>query len=134
MLKGTCHCGAVSYEAEGKILRVSNCHCEDCRKISGATYNTALVLESDGFRVVRGEENVTAYESSKGKFRTFCRTCGTPIYTYMLSKPEIVIIRAGVLDDATGVKPQMHIWVKAKAPWHEILDDLQQYQEGFVAK
>jgi len=50
----------------------------------------------------------------------------------MKYKPEIVIIRAGILDDAQGVKPQMHIWVKAKAPWHDILDQLPQYPEAFT--
>ncbi len=45
-----------------------------------------------------------------------------------------MIIRAGTLDRADGIAPQMHIWVNAKAPWHEIHDDLPQYPEGFVQK
>jgi hypothetical protein len=32
------------------------------------------------------------------------------------------------------MKPQLHIWVKAKAPWHQILDSLPQYQEGLPQK
>jgi len=134
MLNGTCHCGAITYEAGGPVIRVSNCHCEDCRKISGATYNTALVMESKHFRVTRGEDKISAYESSPGKFRCFCRVCSSPIHAYMNYKPEIVIIRAGVLDDASGIKPQMHIWVRAAAPWHKILDDLPQYEEGFIPR
>jgi len=132
MLTGTCHCGAVSYEAGGPVLRVAHCHCDDCRKISGATYNTALVLKSGHFRITKGEEVLIAYESSPGKFRCFCGVCGSPVYAYMKYKPEIVIIRAGILNDALKVAPQMHIWVNAKAPWHEILDDLPQYPEGFT--
>jgi len=134
MLTGTCHCGAITYQAEGEALRVVHCHCDDCRKISGATYNTALVLPSSGFRITKGESQLSAYESSPGKFRCFCKVCSSPIHTYMKSKPEIVIIRAGILDDGRAVKPQAHIWVKAAAPWHRIMDDLPQHLEGFVPK
>lgn len=131
MIKGSCHCGAVNYESTGKLLRFSNCHCDDCRKVSGAAFSSSLVVESSGFRITKGEDNLTAYESTPGKFRCFCRTCGSPIATRMNARPEVVIIRAGVLDEMEGKRPQMHIWVKAKAPWFEIRDDLPQYPEAF---
>jgi hypothetical protein len=56
------------------------------------------------------------------------------MYARLDSRPEMIIIRAGTLDVDPGLKPQMHIWVKAKAPWHQILDDLPQYQEGYIPK
>ena len=115
-------------------MRVVNCHCDDCRRISGATYNTALAVGSEKFKITKGDSFITEYESSPGKFRCFCKKCGSPVYTRMNFKPEMIIIRAGVLDDATGIKPQAHIWVKAIAPWHQILDDLPQYPEAFGAK
>jgi hypothetical protein len=46
----------------------------------------------------------------------------------------MVLIRTGSLDGDPGVRPQMHIWVKAKAPWHEICDGIPQYQEGVPQK
>jgi hypothetical protein len=46
----------------------------------------------------------------------------------------MILIRAGSLDGDPGVRPQMHIWVKAKAPWHEICDDIPSYQEGVPQK
>jgi hypothetical protein len=134
MLTGTCHCGAIHYTITGKIIRFANCHCEDCRRISGATYSSALVVESSGFSISRGEDQLTAYESSPGKHRCFCKNCGAPIVARMASRPELAIVRAGLLDGEHGLKPQMHIWVKAKAPWCEIHDDLPQFAEGFAAK
>jgi hypothetical protein len=134
MITGTCHCGSVAYQSDGPIVRVAHCHCDDCRRISGATFNTALVVATSGFHVTKGESDLTAYESSPGKFRCFCKKCGSPIHAYMNYKPEITIIRAGLVNETENVKPQAHIWVKAKAPWHRIFDDLPQHQEGFPAK
>ena len=129
-MNGSCHCGRVAYASEGKLVRFSNCHCEDCRKICGSPYSSALVMEGSGFRITRGESELTAYESSPGKFRCFCRSCGTPVVTRMNFRPEVVILRAGTVDEGLEASPQMHIWVKAKAPWHTILDALPQWPEG----
>lgn len=130
MIKGSCHCGQVEYESTGKVMRFVNCHCEDCRKVSGAAFSSSLVVEAGGFSVTKGEDKLTAYESSPGKFRCFCKNCGSPIVARMNYKPEIVIIRAGVLDQLGDEKPTAHIWVCAKAPWCDINDDLQQYHES----
>jgi hypothetical protein len=40
----------------------------------------------------------------------------------------MVLIPAGLLDVDPDVRPMRHIFVKAKAPWFEILDDLPQFQ------
>ena len=48
MLKGGCYCGAVRYESTGKVLRWINCHCPDCRKLSGASFASVLVVEASG--------------------------------------------------------------------------------------
>lgn len=129
-MNGSCHCGRVAYSSEGRVLRFVNCHCDDCRTISGSPYSSALVVESSGFRIIRGESEITAYESSPGKFRCFCRHCGTPVVARMDYKPDVMIIRAGTVESGLDISPQMHIWVRAKAPWHTILDDLPQWPEG----
>ncbi len=133
-IQGGCHCGTVRYESRGRILRFVNCHCPDCRKLSGATFAAVLVVESSGFKLLSGEADVHSYRSSPGKQRCFCGKCGSHVFALVDAKPEMVLIRAGSLDGDPGVRPQMHIWVKAKAPWHEICDDIPQYQEGVPSK
>ena len=131
-ITGGCHCGGVRYEIDGPIQRFANCHCPDCRKITGSTYGSALALHPQHFRLTAGQDLLTAYESSKGKFRNFCRRCGSHVFARMDYKPDLLIVRAGSLDGDPGLRPQMHIWVSAKAPWHEIADSLPQYPEGYV--
>jgi hypothetical protein len=40
----------------------------------------------------------------------------------------MVLIPAGLLDVDPGVRPTRHIFVRAKADWFEILDDLPRFQ------
>ncbi len=34
-MKGSCHCGAVEYQATGALRSVVGCHCTQCRKFTG---------------------------------------------------------------------------------------------------
>ncbi len=46
-LPGGCHCGAVRYTMHAAPLSVLHCHCESCRKASGAMFNTGGVVRCD---------------------------------------------------------------------------------------
>ena len=35
-MTGRCHCGAISYSVEGEAAHHAICHCDDCRRWSGA--------------------------------------------------------------------------------------------------
>ena len=40
MYQGSCLCGRVSYEFDGPISLMMNCHCSMCRKHHGSAYAT----------------------------------------------------------------------------------------------
>lgn len=130
MITGSCHCGAVEYEIRGRLLMFAYCHCPDCRKYTGSAFSSVLVTESEGFKIAVGEDHLVEYQSSPGKHRFFCRTCGCRIYLRAAHRPGMIFVRAGSLDDDPPIKPQAHFWTSAKAPWHDITDALPQYPEG----
>ena len=121
MIRGSCYCGAVKYEINGKLLMFAYCHCPDCRKYTGSAFSSILVTESEGFEITSGKENLTIYQSSPGKHRHFCKTCGCRIYLQADHRPGMVFVRAGSLDEDPQIKPQAHFWVSRKAPWYEIV-------------
>jgi len=133
-ITGGCYCGVVRYESTGKVLRFVNCHCPDCRKLSGATFASVIVVEASGFRFLSGEGHLETFLSSPGKQRCFCRTCGSHVIARFEAKPDMLLIRAGSVDGDPGVRPDAHIWVDHKAPWYDILDDIPQHHEGLAQK
>ena len=72
-MKGSCLCGAVTYEASGEIGAPAACHCTQCRKYSGHVWASAYV--SDGTLDIAGE--VRWFQSSAKAKRGFCPTCGS---------------------------------------------------------
>ena len=130
MLEGGCLCGGVRFRVTGKLGPAGYCHCKQCQRASGSAFASNAPTRTRYFALTSGAELVTEYESSPGKYRAFCARCGSPVYSRRDSEPELRRLRLGTLDSDPGRRPLAHVWVSAKAPWHEITDSLPQYAEG----
>ena len=128
MITGQCLCGQVRYEIDGKISPIWLCHCSKCRRATGSAFHASAVCQPADFRWLAGDENVAAYEDNPSYETRFCRTCGSPVPSY-LAERDLVFLHAGGLDDVAGRRVMHHIFVGSKAPWYEIADDCEQYDE-----
>lgn len=129
MLTGGCLCGAIRFEIDGDIGPITCCHCTQCRRATGTAFATNANVASETHRFTQGADLLAEYESSPGKLRAFCRRCGSPMYSRMVSEPDSLRIRLGTLDQDPGGRPVLHVWTAEKAPWFEINDGLPQLRE-----
>lgn len=129
MYTGSCLCGGVQYRIEGELEPIQVCHCKQCRKAQGTPFVTNIPVQASAFSITSGGELVREYESSPGKVRAFCSTCGSPILSRRSSMPEVVRVRAGSLNEDLPVRPSFHIFAAHKANWWEIRDELPRFDE-----
>ena len=104
------------------------CHCSMCRRSHGAAFATFARVDANDFNWLSGEKLVGSYESSTGLNRCFCRICGSPLGDRS-KDGKLGWINLGSIEGDPGIRPDGHIYVGSKAPWHEIMDDLPQYDE-----
>jgi hypothetical protein len=128
VIRGSCLCGEVRYELCGALGPAAHCHCVQCRKASGGSFATNASVSADAFHFLAGETLVGEFESSPGVFRCFCRRCGSPLIKRYAGKPDVLRLRLGTLDTDPGVSVVAHIFVRSKAPWVEIADDIPQQE------
>lgn len=126
MVSGSCCCGKVSYQYHGEIDEVSMCHCTLCQKAQGGPMVAVCPISADQLEI-QGAGFLSRYESSEGKFRVFCRHCGSPIYSENKQLPGIKRLRLGTLDQPINPRKRYHKFVDSKATWFEIGDDLPQF-------
>ena len=127
-LTGGCLCGAVRFEVTGPFLRAGWCHCERCRRHSGAAAGVQGRVARADFRLLAGAERVVAWRPAPGAaVKAFCEVCGSSLFGGDWPDGDEVSIRFGALDGDPGIRPQYHTFVDSKAPWDEIADDLTQY-------
>lgn len=121
---GHCLCGAVKYEATGAPLNTSLCHCEDCRRASGAPFQGWVFFPRTQFKVLTGELRVHAYE---GRERSFCAACGSPISFTDQAYPDLMEVTLGTMDNAAALKPDDYNWMEDHLPWLHLDPSLPQF-------
>ena len=128
-MQGQCLCGAIGYEVVQLAGPIVHCHCRTCRKAHASPYGASARVARKQFVWTRGEDKLTAYESTPGKKRWFCSRCGTHLVAEWATEPD-VILRAAALDDDPGVRPILHMWVSHDVPWLVAADEVPRYPEG----
>lgn len=127
--QGRCLCEKISYEIRGPLGPIFHCHCSKCRRWHGAAYRTRASITRAQFKWLSGEEYLSEYWSSEDVRKTFCSCCGSPLISTYISKPDIIGLPLGGLENELGAEPEAHIFTASKASWHQILDELPQYPE-----
>ena len=94
--RGSCHCGAVSFEIETDFPELTTCDCSICRR-----KNALMVkVHESRFRLLAGEDSLTEY-----RFHTmtachfFCRTCGIYPFHRKRVTPDYLGINVFCLHD-----------------------------------
>lgn len=129
--RGSCYCGAVSYEVDGDLRPVVACHCTQCRKQSGHYYAATAALES-AF-TLKGAESLTWFEASPTAKRGFCSTCGANLF-WKSKTSEHISIMAGSLDGDAGIALDRHIYVADKGAYYQLDDGLPQFDGSDIGK
>ncbi|MBV9992362.1 MAG: GFA family protein [Alphaproteobacteria bacterium] len=122
MLTGRCACGEIAYRIKSAPFDAGYCHCEICRRPSGAPVLAyATVPYSD--LVIETGEPARRRSSSFGE-RWFCSDCGAQTAMHVDHQPDTIDFTLATLDSPEAVSPGFHIWHSAKIGWFDTADDL----------
>jgi hypothetical protein len=127
MVRGSCLCGGIAYEAD-EVPLIVLCHCSQCRKATGSAFEAGAPVPAGSFRLLKGADLIQRYESSPGNYRAFCRVCGSRA-PGPSKDGRLYYVHAGTFDDDPGTRPALHMMVGSKAPWWEIGDALPRFEE-----
>ena len=95
------------------------------RAVGSSTVYPFAKIVAERFRWLKGDDLLSAYETSPGIGWAFCRICGSSLG--IPNHGKLSEITLGSLDSDPGVRPTEHIFVGSKAAWYEITDALPQH-------
>jgi hypothetical protein len=127
---GGCMCGAVTYVANGAPIVVAQCHCEECRRLSGTGHSVGAMFSTEMVSIA-GDLNEYRYLSGADSHVTkgFCATCGSPISGINTRLPNHITLPLGSMDDARDLAIQVVIFERDKPHWDQLLPEVSRFSK-----
>jgi len=94
--KGSCHCGAVTFEVlTGGDVELVDCNCSICHR----TGYLHLIVPKERFRLLAGKRKLVTYQfNTKQAKHLFCSVCGIKSFYVPRSHPEGVSVNFRCLE------------------------------------
>ena len=118
---GSCQCGQVNYAVEGPELGLAICYCTECQKMSTGIGTYSLIVPRASFHIRSGWLKHWQRNADSGATITchFCPECGVRIY-HESSEMDLVRVKAGTLDNARELEPDVHVWTRSAPAWVKV--------------
>jgi hypothetical protein len=128
-ITGGCLCGAVRYAAEAADAPSATvCHCRDCQKFTGSVFAALVMLPKEALSLSGPLKTFSSLGGSgKPVLRHFCLECGSSIAEEPGSRPDVMILNVGTLDEPSIAKPGYEIFRDAAVPWVHIEGDIPRF-------
>ena len=127
----SCRCGQLSATVTGEPVRVSVCHCLNCKKRSGSAFAVQARWPRDNVRI-EGESKTFVKVADSGNRATFhfCPECGSDVFYEIEGKyddkfNDLIAIPLGAFDDPYFGQPAYSVWESRKHEWVEITGDVE---------
>jgi hypothetical protein len=113
----------------GEPVRVSVCHCLNCKKRSGSAFAAQARWPKEDVAVEgRSKAFVAVAESGNRATFHFCPECGGDVFYTIDGKfddkfNDLVAVPLGAFDDPYSLAPRFSVWEERKHHWVEIVGD-----------
>jgi hypothetical protein len=110
-----CCCGSLRADATGEPEIVAACHCTECQRRTGSPFGVSTLFPKEH----RGPSKV--YVRGSDSWRKielhFCPDCGSSVFWYPESVPDLIGIAFGTFADPSMPWPTLSVWETTRHPW-----------------
>ena len=131
-LEGECLCSATRFRINGEPLFTHACHCLNCQRASGSAFSlSTMALESD-LEVTSGEATIHPKSKDLEVKAFICPSCWAVLWFRRdAASPRVLVVRSGVLNNKSEIRPQAHIFVHRKQDWVVLEDGVPTFEGDY---
>ncbi|MGJ8529482.1 GFA family protein [Maritalea sp.] len=127
LLNGKCLCGDVSYRVADEFEYAMICHCNNCQRATGSAFKPFAGIKIEKLVLDKPKDAILVF-GDEVNHDAHCAKCGSLLFS-LVRDGTYAHVTLGTLIDQPFIQPTHHIFVKSKADWLVIGDDLPQFQE-----
>jgi hypothetical protein len=131
-ISGSCFCNAVQFKVSGAPKSVVNCHCNFCRKHSGAAFSTYVAVPEEALEITAGADFLATFQFAEDAHKHFCKQCGSPIFNKNARYPGLGIIYLGAIAEPARFVPTANIYCESQLAWVPAIAELRAFPQGIV--
>ncbi len=125
MLTGRCACETVGFRVEDEFVVAYNCHCSNCRALTGSAFLPWGEIGPEKLSFTKGMDSLLM----DGGTTRCAQCCSLLHWTVQHHDRTWLRVPYGTLDGVPALKPTAHMFAGSKAEWYAIRDDLPQHDE-----
>lgn len=119
-----CRCGQLSATCTGEPVRVSLCHCQGCRRLTGGAFSAQARFPAAAV-VIAGDSRIweRVGESGRRAWFRWCALCGGTVAFVNEGYEDMPAIPLGAFADEDMPRPGVSIYEEHRLPWVVIAGD-----------
>ena len=125
----SCRCGQLRAECAGEPVRISVCHCLNCKQRSGSAFAVQARWPLDQVKIT-GESTIWVAASESGGAPTdfhFCPICGGTVWYRGGGMPDLIAVAVGNFADPAFPAPTISVWEERQCAWLEVTSAVERY-------
>lgn len=127
----SCICGQLTARVTGEPVRVSVCHCLNCKRRSGSAFAAQARFPADQVRM-EGEARTFDLTGDSGTTATFsfCPACGRTVAYVNRGFPELealIAIPVGAFAEVDFPAPGVEVYGERRCGWVEVVGDMERH-------
>jgi len=118
---GGCLCGQVRFTATGEPEIVGICYCKDCQRQTASAFSIMAVFDQSAITMEGKLSSFTTIgEFGRPVRRGFCPDCGSGVVNEADFFQGKRLVKCGVFDDTTWVKPILNLYCDSAQSWQVV--------------
>jgi hypothetical protein len=127
-ITGGCLCRQVRFQITAEPIAMRLCWCRVCQYLGAGNATVNVVFPSNAITIEGSPRDFRSIaDSGNVMHRRFCPNCGTQLFSEAESRPHLIIVRNGALDDTKLLNPGATIWTAQAPEWAWIDEGLPQH-------
>lgn len=118
----TCACGQTLITVKGDPTMHGVCHCTNCKRRTGSAFGISSYFPKSNVVRTSGETSKYAFHheaQNHDQERHFCSKCGTSLFWFISSLPDLIGIAGGCFADEELPEPTYSVAHANKEAWVE---------------
>jgi hypothetical protein len=109
------------------------CHCRDCQRQTGSAFVINALIETDRIELLEGQPEPVLMPTDSGRPHDIyrCPRCRIAVWSDYGRRPALRFVRVGTLDDASAIRPDVHIFTRSKLPWVGLPPEVPAFSEYY---